>query len=271
MVSARITRKTQGTVFGRDPEAYDRARPGYPIRIYEILTTRCGLHRGATVFEIGPGTGIATRELLRRGADTITAIEPDRRLARFLARSLGARAGRVNVLVEPFERAKLPSQGFDLGVAASSFHWTPERMALRKVARLLKPGGWWASWNNIHGDPSRSGPFYRAIQPLYTELSGVPSPGVVARSSAARHRRESVAAMRSVGQFDRISREDIQWSVTLKTGQVRALWGTFSDILVLPPPKRRWFLLNIGRIVEEEFDGEVKIPILTYIYTARRT
>ena len=176
----------------------------------------------------------------------------------------------MSIVVAPFERAKLPSHGFDLGVAASSFHWTPERMALRKVARLLKLGGWWASWNNIHGDPSRPSPFHRAIQPLYTELSGVPSPGVIARSSAARHRRESMAAMKSVGQFDRISREDIHWSVTLKTGQVRALWGTFSDILVLPSPKRRWFLLNLGRIVDEEFGGEVKIPILTYIYTARR-
>jgi SAM-dependent methyltransferase len=270
-VPRRIGRQARGSVFGRNPEAYDRARLPYPKRVYRILEDRCGLGPGAVVFEIGPGTGIATRELLRRGARPLTLVEPDRRLARYLTKSLGVAEGGLNLVVAPFERAGLPSGTFDLGVAASSFHWTPERLALRKVARLLKPGGWWASWNNLHGDPYRASPLNRALQPLYNQLEGRHSREEIPRVTAAKHRKAGLAALKSVGKFDRISREDIRWDVRLTTSRVTALWDTFSDVLVLPPRKRRWFLRNLGRIVEERFDGEVNLPMLTYVYTARRS
>jgi len=269
-VPQRIARTSRGTDFGRDPEGYDHARPPYPERVYEILAERCHLGPDTSVLEIGPGTGKASRELLRRGAGSLTLIEPDRRLARFLAKSLGARKGKVNLFVSSFEHALLPSGGFGLAVAASSFHWTSEKVALRKVARLLTPGGWWASWNTLHGDPYRESPFHQAIQPLYDELSGGRSRKKIPPVSAAKHRAEGIAFLRSVGKFDRISREDIRWDMTLSTLQVTELWATFSDILVLPPPKRRRFLAGLGRTVKDAFGGKVEIHMLTYIYTARR-
>jgi SAM-dependent methyltransferase len=266
----KVPRRVRRTVFGRDPKKYDRARLPYPKRVYEILTTRCGLHPGAAVFEIGPGTGIATRELLRRGADPLTLVEADRRLAHYLADALRHDGTRVRITVKPFERATLPSAAFDLGIAASSFHWIPQRLALRKVARLLKPGGWWADWNNHHGDPYRSGPFSRALQPLYRELAAGHAREEIHRASATKYGRTRMAALKSVGKFDHISRENIRWSVTLKTTQVSELWATFSDTLILPPKKRRWFLSELERIVDEKFGGKVDIPMLTPIYTARR-
>jgi len=258
-------------VFGRDPVAYDHARLRYPPRIYEILTTRCGLRSGAMVFEIGPGTGIATRELLRRGANPIHLIEPDRRLLRYLLNTLGARADRVRTLMVPFERATLPAGSFDLGVAATSFHWLPERLALRKVARALKPGGWWAAWNNHYGDSHRPSPFHRAIQPLYRELSGGRVVWPYTKASAKRERIQRIRSLEAVGAFDRIRREDVRWNVTLNTARVTALWGTFSEIITLPAPRREWFLSELARTAEEQFANRVTIPILTPIYTARRT
>jgi hypothetical protein len=64
---------------GRTDE-YRLARPAYPVRVYQVLTDRCGLGPGARLLEIGPGTGQATRELLARGADVL-AVEPGARLA----------------------------------------------------------------------------------------------------------------------------------------------------------------------------------------------
>jgi SAM-dependent methyltransferase len=269
-VSPRITRQVRRSVFGRDPEGYDRARLDYPDRVFEILRTRCGLHRGSAVFEVGPGTGIATRPLLRYGADPLTLVEPDRRLARFLRRTLRARAGRIRIDPTPFERTKLPARSFDLGVAASSFHWTPERFALRKVARALKPGGWWASWNNHHGDPYRPSAFHRALQPLYRELYYPRYLGTYNRTSAERDRRRRLAALRSVGRFDSIQLEQIHWKAVLPAARVRALWATFSDMMILPPARRRWFLSEVERVANERFAGEVEIPMLTPVYTARR-
>jgi SAM-dependent methyltransferase len=260
-------------VFGRDPAAYNRFRLPYPDRVYEILTARCGLRRGASVFEIGPGTGIATRELLRRGAQPMTLIEHDPRLARFVLRSLGSYRPRVEIRVEAFEHSHLPAGAFDLGVAATSFHWLPERLSLRRVARALRPGGWWAAWNNHHGDPYRPSPFHRALQPLYRELShnrGFTPGGGQLRSSATRHRRDRLRALRSIGRFDRISGEDIRWQVTLTSARARALWGTFSEIVTLPPRTRTRFLTGVERVADEQFSGKVTFPMLTPMYTARR-
>ena len=56
-------------LFGADAANYDRARPAYPERIYEILRDRCNLRSGVNTFEIGAGTGQATRHLLRLGSE----------------------------------------------------------------------------------------------------------------------------------------------------------------------------------------------------------
>lgn len=270
-VSTRVSRQVRSRSFGRDPATFDRARLRYPPRVYEILTKRCGLHPGTVAFEIGPGTGIATRELLQRGAAPMTLVEPDRRLARYLIGSLGSKAGHVTVLTKTFEDASLPFDSFDLGIAASSFHWTPERRALRKIARILKPGGWWATWSHRHGDPFRSNAFHEALQPLYRTLSNGRAGTSFDKAAATKDRADRIAALKSIGKFDHISREDIRWTVTLTTAQVSALWGTFSDQLTLPPRKRAWFLDGLAMVVDDRFGGQVDLPVLTPVYTARKS
>jgi len=101
-------RRVRKRVFGRDPATYDRARLDYPPRVYDLLRKRCGLRPGSSVFEIGPGTGIATRSLLKFGANPIVLIEPDRRLARYLAARLPESNGRVRIFPGPFEKVRLP-------------------------------------------------------------------------------------------------------------------------------------------------------------------
>lgn len=58
--------RTEGrSLFGEDPELYHRARAEYPGRVYELLAQHLGVGLSTRAFEIGPGTGIATRGLLR--------------------------------------------------------------------------------------------------------------------------------------------------------------------------------------------------------------
>ena len=238
--------------------------------MFDLLRTPCGLHPGTAVFEVGPGTGKATRELLRMGADPLTLVEPDRRMVRFLAKTLRPDGARVTYRMRPFETVTLPAGQFDLGVAASSFHWMPERLALRKVGRSLRPGGWWAAWNTHHADPYRPDPFHRAIRALYREL--FPSRRAIpyTRTRARRDHRDRIRALESVGKFDRILHEEIRWSATLRTERVTALWGSFSEIATLPAPTRRRFLRGLTRIVDDRFGGEVRFPVLVPIYLARR-
>jgi len=77
--------------FGDDPASYHRSRPGYPEWVYDTLRSRCGLGRNTSTFEIGAGKGTATRRLLELGADPLTVIEPDQRLADFLRKTTRTR------------------------------------------------------------------------------------------------------------------------------------------------------------------------------------
>lgn len=276
-VRSRIGRHVRRTVFGRDPESYDRNRLAYPPRVFDILTRRCGLRPGASVFEIGPGTGIATRELLRRGADPLTLIEADRRLVRYLRAHIDPHGADLRIRSGPFERVALPEGAFDLGVAASSFHWVPPRRGLSRVADALRPGGWWAFWGNHHGDPYRPTPFHRALDQIYRDLRGGGSPigqgwatDRRAREADAKAGERWISLLRSVGSFERVRRDNIHWHVTLGTAQVLRLWATFSDTVTLPPRTRQRFLSELGALVEGVFGGRVSFSMLTPMYTARR-
>src|SRR5262249_5070395 len=146
---ARIARRVGREAFGLDPANYHSSRPDYPEWVYRTLCSRCGLGHGTVTFEIGAGTGAATRRLLDLGADPVIAVEPDTRLADFTRRNNPDRA--LTILVSAFEDAKLDEAAFDLGVSATAFHWLDEDAALARIARLLRPGGWWAAFWNVFG------------------------------------------------------------------------------------------------------------------------
>ena len=73
MARAEIARSFGRQAFGDDPAAYDRVRPDYPDWAYDALRERCGLGPGCAAFEVGAGTGIATR---REGRNAVWAIDP---------------------------------------------------------------------------------------------------------------------------------------------------------------------------------------------------
>ena len=98
-------------------DEYDRARPSYPDGIYDAL----GPLNSLRVLDIGAGTGIATRQLLDRGADVI-AIDPGRNV---LTRATGRTVGLPVVVADG---AALPVK--DFGAAASA-----RRRARPRVSR----------------------------------------------------------------------------------------------------------------------------------------
>jgi SAM-dependent methyltransferase len=250
--------------FGHDPGGYDAARPAYPEWVFDVLRDRCGLAPHAAVFEIGAGTGTATRRLLEQGADPLIAIEPDERMARFLRNS---RLGKAcAVVVAPFEEAVLQESSFNLGVSATSFHWLNEEQALKKVARLLLPGGWWAMVWNVFGDADRADPFHEATKSV---LEGPLSPSAgngevpFALDAGAR-----IGALERAGEFDCIEQRCSAWTLTLDEEQTVAIYATFSNVNLLP--NREAVLDELRRIAVEEFGGRVQRNMVTSLYVAQR-
>lgn len=263
MPSVRLERQFGRQAFGADPAGYDQARPGYPEWVFETLVARCGLRPNIAAFEIGAGTGKATRRLLELGADPLTVIEPDQRLADFLRESNPSRA--LKVLVTAFEEAELEAQAFDLGVSATSFHWLDEASALAKIMCLLRPGGWWAAIWNVFGDDSQPDPFHDATRLL---LHGPVSPSMQSGVPFALDGAARLAALRHAGGFDIIDHGISRWPLVLDAEQTVALYATFSNITAHPDRDR--VLAELGRIARDEFGGRVIRNMTTSLYIARR-
>jgi SAM-dependent methyltransferase len=128
-----------GEVFDEVAEEYDRHRPTYPDALIDRACEVGGLGPGATVLEIGCGTGQLTRSLLARGL-RVTAIEPGERLiAR--ARDQLANAGDVQFVNRRLEEAPLPPAHYSAAFSGSAIHWVDPDVSWRKTADALVDGG----------------------------------------------------------------------------------------------------------------------------------
>src|ERR1700704_2134788 len=116
--------------FGAAARLYDARRPRYPDQLIDDLLSR----GGQRVLDVGAGTGIASEQLLGRGADVL-AVEPDPRMAE-IANEKG-----IPIEIGTFESWDPAERSFDLVVFGQSFHWVNPDIALPKAHALLSRGG----------------------------------------------------------------------------------------------------------------------------------
>ena len=252
--------------FGSDPAGYHAVRPAYPEWVFEVIRERCGCGVGTVAFEIGAGTGIATRRLLDMGVGPLVAVEPDPRLAEFLrGRNLDK---ALEVVVSSFEEVRLVDGGYGLGLCATAFHWLKEDEALAKVARLLRPGGWWAMAWNVFGEPGRVDDFHEATKELVGNGPSSPSRGAGDHLPFALDTVARLGALDRSGAFDVIEHRSEPWELVLDSRQVAALYATYSNINILPD--RDAVLAELERIARTKFNDRVIRNMVTILYIARR-
>ena len=129
--------------FGAAADDYERGRPSYPAEAVGLLVAELGLGPGATLVDLGAGTGKLTRLLVPTGA-RVLAVEPVAAMRAKLAEAVPS----AEVLEGTAEAVPLPDGSADAVVAAQAFHWFDAPRALAEVARVLKPGGGLAmAWN----------------------------------------------------------------------------------------------------------------------------
>jgi ubiquinone/menaquinone biosynthesis C-methylase UbiE len=111
--------------------------------VVDWLADRVELRPGATVVDVGAGTGKLTRDLVPTGA-RVVAVEP---LAE-MREQLAAAVPGAEVLAGSAEALPLPDDAADAVVAASAFHWFDTERALVEIHRVLRPGGALATLGN---------------------------------------------------------------------------------------------------------------------------
>ena len=157
--------------FGAVAEAYERFRPGYPVRLSDLAMTYAG-RPVLTALEIGAGTGKATRLFAQRGVK-VTATEPDRAMLAELRRHVPADVTTVQATFEDLQ----PGESYGLVYAAAALHWTNPEGRWSRVAALLEPGGVFASFGGpVQLADAAVEEAVRAARAPFLESDEVPSP-----------------------------------------------------------------------------------------------
>lgn len=251
-------------VYGEDPVGYEAGRPDYPELVFDRLRTDFGLHVGARVLEVGPGTGRATGVLLTEGA-VVTGVEPDPALTDHLRRRFAGAPFRL--LETDLETTDLPDRSFDLVVAAMAWHWVDPSIGLPAMGRVLRPGGWAVLWWTMFTDPTRPDAFRDATQhlvPLAPAQHPDGRPSFELDADGWRHALAVVAGLSDV-RFERLP-----WTATLDAAAVRGLYASMVLVRRLPPADQARILDELERIARDDFGGVVERPMVTALHAARR-
>ncbi|HUZ82324.1 MAG TPA: class I SAM-dependent methyltransferase [Gaiellaceae bacterium] len=139
--------------FDRAVAEYERARPGYPAAVLDVLP----LGAGAEVLDLGAGTGKLTRVLVERYRRVI-AVEPLDGMRAILDEVVST----AESVAGTAEAIPLPDASVDGVFAAQAFHWFANDEAVAEIARVLRPGGVLALVWNESADPSPLPGSYRA-------------------------------------------------------------------------------------------------------------
>jgi len=134
-----FTNRQRANSFGGAADNYDSFRPRYPDQLIDDVLAPDARH----VLEGGAGTGIASIQMIERGAELL-AVEPDARMASV------AQAKGIPVELSTFEEWNPAGRRFDRVVFAASFHWVDPAAALPKIRAILNDGGKLALiWNRL--------------------------------------------------------------------------------------------------------------------------
>lgn len=189
---AERTWEKRSSSFGLAAEVYDKTRPDYPVETVRWILG----DQPRSVLDLGAGTGILTRKLIACGHHT-TAVEPDDAMRARLADTTPAAA----VLAGTAESIPVPAASADAVLVGHAYHWFEPGQAHAEIARVLRPGGVFATLWNLRDEEV----------PWSAELSGIlgdEDSGVDRDTAAAVMLHGALAALRG---SDDVSLAEWRW------------------------------------------------------------
>ena len=230
--------------FGGVAEQYERARPGYPEDAVDWLVASA-----QRVVDLAAGTGKLTRQLVARGLD-VTAVEPSPGM---LAQLRVAVPG-VHAVEGRAEEIPLPDESADAVVVAQAFHWFDAPIALREIARVLRPGG---ALGLIWNDRDDDVPWVARLSSL---IGADQDPGA-----------DPAELIDPTGLFGPVEERRFRFEHRVDRETLLELVASRSWVAVQGPETRAQILAAVAALYDEvAADDRLVLPYVTYAYRARR-
>jgi trans-aconitate methyltransferase len=253
---------TSRSVFDLTAAEYDAARPSYPAALYDAVEHQAGRLAGKVTLDWGAGTGIASRQLAERGAKVISLDIGEQML-----RMAKVRRPQSACVLADGNWMPAGASSADLVTFAQSWHWFDQRAAAAEVARVLKPGGYWAAWWNRAR--AAGAPWFEEYEQLV--LASCPGYRWLHSGGDVLIPDWADVAVAASGRMDHAGAIVVPW-----TRQVSAAdWITDSRsksyFIDLEPAFRESVLDRIAAILAAHFpDGQLAVPYDTVLVLARK-
>ena len=246
--------------FGEDPARYDRARPSYPEALVERIVAASP---GRDVLDVGIGTGIVAR-LLRAAGCTVLGVEVDERMAEF------ARQGGTEVEVSAIEVWDPAGRTFDAVVAGQSWHWVDPVAGGVKAAEVLRPGGLFTAFWNVHqASPAAAEAFAEAYQRIAPELPILRPGSDAVRGYLGLCDKVGEGLRAADGAFGEPEIWQFEWDLTYSRDEWLDVVPTHGGVSLIPQEQRNALLAALGEVIDE-LGGSVEVHYTTVAVAATR-
>ncbi|MBK8012856.1 MAG: methyltransferase domain-containing protein [Deltaproteobacteria bacterium] len=146
--------------FSITSDLYSKHRPSYPSALVQWIEQTSSVQPGATVVDVGCGTGITSRLFADRYS--VIGVDPSEAMLE-KARALGgARYHRGDAV-----RTGLEDESAQLIIAGQAFHWFELEPTMFELRRILASSGWVVAFWNVRADT----PFLHAYAALLSTLA----------------------------------------------------------------------------------------------------
>lgn len=122
--------------FGRQVKQYEKARRNYGEEVIKYLKKIISF-KNPLILDLGCGTGISSRQLLKIGQ--VVGCDPDPIMLK--AAQYHNNDRKIKYVLGKAEKLPFKNNFFDVVTAFASFHWFNDKKALNEIKRVLKPHG----------------------------------------------------------------------------------------------------------------------------------
>lgn len=246
-------------------DAYNRARPRYPMQLVSRVVELAELDRDAIILEVGCGPGTATTSFAQLGFSML-CLEPSLAACE-LARQNCAQYPKVEVKNTTFEEWELESAKFNAVLSATAFHWIPAEIGYPKAADALKDKGSLILMLNMQAQPDYE--VYQVLHQVYQIHA--PSLGQYeTRETQEKNFRSFGNFAINSGRFQDLVSEELVCEVSYSVDDYLTLLSTYSPYIALEPQKRDSLFAGLKEALKKSCGESVEVSFLSGFHIARK-